>query len=95
MVAMYRAPSGNFDLFTTKLDIILRKLYTSTIEYIIYGDMNIDYLVDCDRRSQLEALFKTCKLTSIVNFPARNQHYSATAIDNIFNDITKMGNYSI
>ena len=59
IIATYRAPSGNFDLFITKLDTILRKLYTSTIEYIICGDINIDNLVDSDRKSQLGALLKT------------------------------------
>jgi hypothetical protein len=92
---IYRSPSGNFDLFITKLDTFLRKLYNSTIEYIICCDINVDNLVDSDRKSQLEALLKTCNLTSAVNFPTYTQKNSATAIDNIFIYITKMGNYSI
>ena len=47
--AMFRASSGNSDQFITKLDTILRKLNTSDIEYIICGDINIDYLVDSER----------------------------------------------
>jgi hypothetical protein len=70
-------------------------LYTSTIEYIICGDTNIDYSFDSDRKSQKEALFKTYNLTSVVNFPTRTQQYSAKAIDNIFIDVTKMRYYSI
>jgi hypothetical protein len=46
IIAIYRAPSGNFDLFITKLDTILRKLYTASSEYIVCGDINRDYLVD-------------------------------------------------
>jgi len=34
-------------------------------------------------------------LTSIVNFPTRIQKNSTTAIDNIFIDTSKMGNYTI
>jgi exonuclease III len=64
IIAMYRASSGNFDLFMSKLDTILRKLYTVTTEYIICGDINIDYLVNRDRKSRLEALLKTYNLTS-------------------------------
>jgi len=94
-VAIYRDPTGNFDLFISKLDTVLRKLYTVTTEYIFCGDINIDYLVGSDRKSQLEALLKTYNLTSVVNFPTRTYKHSATAIDNIFNDISKMGNYSI
>jgi len=89
IIAIYTAPSGNFDLFITKLDIIPRKLYASTIEYIICGDINIDYLVDSDTKSQ--ALFQTCNLRSEVKFTSHTQQYSATAIDNIFIDITKWG----
>jgi hypothetical protein len=51
IIAIYRAPLGNFDLFFSKLDTILRKLYTVTTDYIICGDINIDYLVDSDRKS--------------------------------------------
>jgi len=95
IIAIYRAPSGNFDLFISKLDTILRKLYTVSTEYIICGDINIDYLVDNDKKSQLEALLKTCNLTSVVNFPTRTQKHSGTAFDNIFIDISKMRNYSV
>ena len=70
-------------------------MYISTIEYIICGDINIDYLVDSDRKSQLEALLKTYNLISVVNLQTRTQKNSATAIGNIFIDINKMGNYSI
>jgi hypothetical protein len=51
LVTIYRAPSGNFELFISKLDTILRKLFTVTTKYIIVGDINIDYLVDRDRKS--------------------------------------------
>ena len=95
IIAIYRAPSGNSDLFSTKLDTILRKLYTSTIEYIICGDINVNYLVDRDRKSQLEALLKTYNLVSVVNFPTHTQQNSTTATDSTFTDITRMGNYSI
>jgi hypothetical protein len=90
-----QSPISNFDLFITKLNTILRKLYTVTTEYVFCGNINIDYLVDSDRKSRLEAPFKTCNLTSVVNFPTHTQKHSATAIDNIFIDISKMRNYSI
>jgi hypothetical protein len=64
-------------------------------EHIMCGDINIDYLIDSDRKSRLDALLKTYNLTSVVNFPTRIQQNSATAIDNIFIDTSKMGNYSV
>jgi hypothetical protein len=44
----------------------------------------MDYLVDSDRKSRLEALLKTCNLTSVVNFPTHSHKHTITAIDNIF-----------
>ena len=70
-------------------------MYTFTTEYIICGDINIDYLVDCERKSQLEALLETYNLTSVVNLLSHAQKNSATPIDNTFIDFSKMGNYSI
>ena len=84
IIAIYTALSGNFDLFLSKLDVVLRNLYAATLEYIICGDINIDYLIDSDKKSQLDALLKTYNLTSVVNFPTCIQKNSATAIDNIF-----------
>ena len=43
IIALYRAPSGNFDLFIPKLDTVLKKVYTPSLECIICGDINIDY----------------------------------------------------
>jgi hypothetical protein len=95
IIAIYRAPTGSIDFFMTKLDTILGQLYTVTTEFIICGDINIDYLTDNERKRRLEALLKTYNLTSVVNFPTRTHKHSATAIDNIFINHDKMGDYSI
>ena len=95
IIALYRAPSGNFKLFISKLDNVLKKVYAPTLECIVCGDINIDYLTDNDRKSWIDALLKSCNLTSVVNFPARIQKTSVTTIDNIFIDTTKMRKYSV
>ena len=95
IIAIYRAPFGNFDFFITKFDTVLRQLHTVTTEFIICEDINIDYLADSNRKCRLEALLKTYNLTSVVKFPTRTQKHSTTAIDNIFIDTSKMGDYSI
>jgi hypothetical protein len=53
IIAIYRAPFGNFDLFITKLDTILMKFYTATSEYNVCGDINIDYLVNSDKKKSI------------------------------------------
>jgi hypothetical protein len=46
-------------------------------------------------KSRLDALLRTYNLISTVNFPSKVQGNSATAIDNIFIDITRLDNYSM
>jgi hypothetical protein len=69
-ITKYRAPSGNFNLFVNELDLIFRNLYNPTLEYIICGDINIDYLTN-NGKNQLEALLLTYNLTSTGNFSTR------------------------
>ena len=84
ILAIYRSPSGNFNNFLQKLDAILNKLHNNKVEYVICGDVNINYLENCDRRKQLDALLNTYNLIGTVNFPTRIVKVSKTAIDNIY-----------
>ena len=93
--AVYRAPSGNFNMFLKRLDDILKSLYRVDLKFIICGDINIDYLTQDDRKRQLDAMLLTYNLASIVHFPTRSQGCSSTAIDNIFTDTNQFLNYTI
>jgi exonuclease III len=93
VLAVYRSPSGNFNKFLQKLDNILRILHNNKSEFIICGDVNINYLEKCDRRQQLDALLSTYNLIGTVSFPTRIVKDSRTAIDNIY--IHKTRNYTI
>jgi exonuclease III len=87
IIAIYRAPTGHFNQFINSLDSVLKKLYTPTSQFIICGDINIIYLIDNEKKNQLNALLLLYNLSSIVHFPTRIQNKSATIIDNIFIDI--------
>jgi exonuclease III len=93
--SIYRAPSGNFTHFLHKLDMILKSLYCSKIEFIICGDINVDYLSDNNRKNQLNSLLISYNLFSTVNFPTRIQNNSCSAIDNIFIDYSRLGTFRI
>jgi exonuclease III len=69
VIAIYRAPIGNFELFLLKLDTVLRNLYTTTVDFILVGDINVDYMINNDRKSKLDALLKSYNMVSIINFP--------------------------
>jgi exonuclease III len=93
LIVIYRSPSGDFDYFIKKLDTFLCSIYTKRTEYIICGDLNVDYLHSNIRKQNLDRMLATYNLTSILNFPTRIAKGSRTAIHNFFIDITS--NYSI
>jgi hypothetical protein len=81
---VYRAPSGDFDYFLNKLDYVLNSLHTYKSEFIICGDININYLGTNNKKKQLDYVLGTYNLISTVHFPMRTANNSATFIDNIF-----------
>ena len=63
VLTLYRAPSGNFGCFLLKLDTILQSLYTPWLQFIIYGDININYLNVSENKYQLDNFLLFCDLT--------------------------------
>jgi hypothetical protein len=95
IVALYRAPSGNFVQFLNLLDTVLNTIYCPSVEFIICGDINIDYLKDSSRKKKLNTLLLSFYLFSIIDFPTRSQNKSTSLIDNIFIDYTQSGKYLV
>lgn len=93
--SIYRAPSGNFTHFLDKLEGILNLLQRNDTQLIICGDININYLVENNKKTLLDSLLASYNLTSTVYFPTRIQSNSATAIDNIFINTSKLDDYVI
>jgi len=75
------------------LDSILNTWYSNKTEFVICGDININYLENCKKWQQLDALLQTYNPIGTVSFPTRKLKASTTAIDNIF--ITRTKNYII
>jgi exonuclease III len=69
VITLYRSPTGNFDIFLQKMVNILSAHNSNKLEFIICGDVNINYLEKCDRRQQLDSLLSTYNLIESVNFP--------------------------
>lgn len=95
IIAIYRAPSGDFDTFLRELDNIIDSLYKIEMKVIICGDINIDYLANSKKKRQLDAMLQSYNLSPLVQFPTRTQNQSSTTIDNIFLDTTKITNYNV
>jgi exonuclease III len=68
VLAVYRSPSVKIDKFLENLDNILNTLHSNKSEFIICGDVNINYLENCDRRQHLDTLLSIYNLIGMVNF---------------------------
>jgi hypothetical protein len=93
IITIYRSPSRNFQYFIDNLEKILSMIYSSTIEIIICGDINMNSLLDSMHKQLLDSLLASYCLCSTVQFPTRIQNNSHSAIDNIFINTFKFGNF--
>jgi hypothetical protein len=82
----------NFDYFLKTLDHILQFHHKNNIEFVICGDINVDYLENNRKKAQLNNMLKTYNLTSTVYFPTTT-NITATLIDNILINYTR--NYNV
>jgi hypothetical protein len=94
-IYIYRSPSGKCSKFMMDLEHILQMFYNPKMDFIIYGDINLNYLEETNKVKQLNILFKTFNLISTVTFPTRICTSTSTAIDNIFIDISKYDYHSV
>jgi hypothetical protein len=62
---------------------------------IICGDVNVNYLQESDKKSQLNALLNLYNLFSIVQFPTRTYNNYSSAINKISIDTTKIDTYEV
>jgi len=86
IITTYRSPTGNCIYFLSKLES-LWIYHIQKNEFIIYGDININYLASHNRRQKLDTLLVVYNLNSTVSFPTRSFNVSSTAIENIFIDL--------
>ena len=56
VLSVYRSPSGRLMHFLSSLDTILNRLYNNSLNIIICGDFNINYLENSNNKLQLDSL---------------------------------------
>jgi len=95
VITIYRSPFSNYQYFIDKLETILSMLYSNSVQIIICGDININYLIDSTSKQLLDSLSAFYVLHSTVQFPTRIQNNSYTTIDNIFIDTFKFSNFTV
>jgi hypothetical protein len=95
VITIYRSPSGDFQLFFNRLEVIIKKLLQSDLKLIICGDINVNYLIETERKRQLDPVLNCYNLFSMIHFSTRNQNGSSPAIDTVFIDTFAFSNFKI
>ena len=95
ILTIYRSQRGDFTNFLKRLDLILHALYNNKYNVVICGDVNVNYLIDNNRRSQPDAVLHSYNLAGIAEFPTRYGLISQTAINNAFIDTSTIGKYDL
>ena len=76
------------------MEAALNQIYNNTVDIILCGDFNINYLNDSQNKQTLNSLLTSYSLYSIIDFPTRIHNNSNTMIDNVFINTYKNVNYS-
>jgi len=59
ILAIYRSPLVNFNTFITNFDLILRKFLNLKINFIICGDINVNYLAESYKKINSTVFYST------------------------------------
>ena len=87
----YRSPSGDVNVFLSKLDEMLFGVSSANRFILVCGDFNVDFTSDNDNAYSLLQLFESYGLSPLVEGVTRVTPHSATQIDNIFSNIGNDG----
>ena len=95
IITVYRSPTGNIAYFLNNLEATLNELYNNTVDIMLCGNFNINYLSDNQNKQALNSLLTRYSLYSIIDFSMRIHNNLYTMIDNIFINKFKNENYSV
>jgi hypothetical protein len=90
-----RSPAGNFRQFLNTVETTLKHLYKPKIEFLMCGDVNVNYLLGSCRKAQLSSLLNTFNVSYTVSFPTRTHNSKGSIIDNIFIDNTRLHCFAV
>lgn len=91
IINCYRSPSGDINVFLSKIDSLLNYLYKPSIRFVLCGDVNMDgYKTDNAASNDfinLCNIISNFNLSPMVKWPTRVTDATATAIDHVFTNI--------
>jgi len=94
IITIYTSPSGSFSYLLKNIESILNSIYRNSIDLILSGDLNINYLNDNYTKQLLDSLLASYCLYSTLQFPARILNNSSIAFT-IFINKFKKDNFTV
>lgn len=92
IVATYRSPLGNFEMYIEKLDSAMNHIIQSfklTTKILIAGDFNVKFNEGNRTCKQLLNIMRNYGLSPAVNSPTRIWRSTANCLDNIFTNLAE------
>jgi hypothetical protein len=80
-LCIYRPPDSNFPIFLKTLELILQKIQSNKRKTLMYGDWNLNFLVENKRVLEVNNLLESYNLINIVSSPTRITPTSESLID--------------
>lgn len=87
IIATYRAPTGDFNIFINNLNIILDDIFNINVPIFVVGDFNIDFAKNSIEKTNLINLLGTYNIVHTVREYTRITSTTSTIIDNICTNI--------
>jgi hypothetical protein len=81
IIATYRTGKGDFDIFISRLELLLSKVTTENKRFILVGDLNVDFLSENSSKRKLNDILGCYDCANTVGFPTRVCADSSTCID--------------
>jgi hypothetical protein len=86
IIALYRSPNSSFTEFIQCFENMCNAIYKDkfkSMNLIITGDFNIDFLTNSRKRTQLYNLFNLFNLNILIKHPTRKFGNASSCLDNI------------
>jgi hypothetical protein len=95
ILCIYASPTGNFNHFLNLLGATLTHLYKPKMEFLLCGNLNVNYLSDSNCTHQISILLQSYNMAHSADFPTRTHKTSSTANDGILVDYTRINSFKI
>jgi hypothetical protein len=90
LICVYRSPSGKFEVFLNRLEILIQKLHNKKKRLILSRDWNINFLHDSPQVTEINNLLTRFNLINTVRAPIRITKISSSLLDVIITNNEKL-----